>query len=62
MGTDSEGVLGGEGMDEGTLATIEVGAEEEGGEEDGGEVDGEVDRGKEGQQEVGCQLVPGIPK
>lgn len=68
METDSAEELGGVGMDEGTVAAIEVGAEEEevdggeGGGEDGGEVDGEVDHGKEGQQEVGCQEALVIPK
>lgn len=70
METDSAEELGGVGMDEGTVAAIELGAEEEvdggeeevDGEEGGGEVDGGVDHGKEGQQEVGCQEVPVIPK
>lgn len=74
METDSAEELGGVGMDEGTVAAIELGAEEEvdggeeevdggeGGGEGGGEVDGGVDHGKEGQQEVGCQEVPVIPK
>lgn len=73
METDSAEELGGVGMDEGTVAAIELGAEDEvdGGEEEeeevdggegGGEVDGGVDHGKEGQQEVGCQEVSVIPK
>lgn len=60
MQTDSAGERGGVGMDEGTVAAIEVGAEEEeevdGGE--GGEEGGGVDRGKEDQLEVWCQEVP----
>lgn len=63
--------LGEVGMNEETVAAIEVGAggekvdggdEEVDGGEGGGEVDGGVDHGKEGQQEVGCQEVSVIPK
>lgn len=59
------------GLDEETVAAIEVGAEGEevdggeeevDGEEGGGEVDGGVDHGKEGQQDLGCQEVPLVPK
>lgn len=68
MQTDSTEELGGVGLDEGAVAAIEVGTEEvDGGEEvgggeDGEEVDGGVDRGKEGQQELGFQEVLVIPK